>query len=231
MIGSDRRTKLIARGAPALVRRDPGIYRVVVATEDTYAAHQYLHALQEHGIVDRSRVEVVTLPTTDGHSTLGALVERLKDHQEMLEVQLDQDEYWAVFDVDQQEAKKLSAAVELATEARYRLAGSNPSFELWLLLHLTKDVAGIPSGSDNRRAARLCEDRLHDTLQDGNPQARGYDKRRIGAERFAVPERVSAACERARALSPAPEPWPSAVGTRVYTLIERLPRPPAPLAP
>ncbi len=223
MIGKVRRTRLIDRGAEPLTRRRRDVYLVVVATEDTHAAKQYLDSLQTLGIVDRSRVEIISLPTADGRSTLRALVERLKTHRDALDVSLDQDEYWAVFDVDQQKAHGLSDAVRIAKSRGYRLAGSNPCFELWLLLHLTGDIAGIPSAAEDRGAAQVCEKRLHETLQGGDSRARGYDKARIGAERFAVPERVREACERARTLCPSEDPWPAAVGTHVHLLVERLP--------
>jgi hypothetical protein len=214
VIGKPRRTKLIPRDAGPFVRRDARIPLIFVATEDTYAAKQYLDALQERGLVDRSRVEVVALPTTDGRSALGALVERLKAHRDAL-------------DVDQQKAQSLGEAVQVARSRGYRLAGSNPCFELWLLLHLTGDVAGIPSGTEDRSAADLCAQRLRDALLGDGPGARGYNKARIEAERFAVPERVRDACARARALSPDVEPWPSAVGTHVHALVGQLPAPPA----
>ena len=228
MIGKVRRTRLIARGSEPLTRRDPQISLVFVATEDTYAAKQYLDALQERGLVDRSRVEIIALPTLDNRSSLVALLDRLKEHQEKFAVHLTEDQCWAVFDVDHHKAEELSTAAEVATNRGYRLAGSNPCFELWLLLHLTDDVTGLASSSKNRHAARACEKRLHETLQDGDPRARGYDKNRIGAERFAVLERVQVAIARARARATATrEPWPTAVGTQVYALIEGLPKSPA----
>lgn len=225
MTGKVRRTRLLGRGAPALAPRHRDVYLVVIATEDTYAAKQYFDALQRHGIVDRSRVEIVSLPTTDGHSTVGALLDRLKAHRDALDVSLDQDEYWAVFDVDQQKPHSLADAAQIAKSRSYRLAGSNPCFELWLLLHLTDDLTAIPCAAEDRRAAQVCEQRLHAALQGGAPQARGYDKTRIGAERFALPERVRDACTRARVCSPSEEPWPKAVGTHVHLLVERLPLP------
>lgn len=225
MTGKIRRTRLIERGAAPLVSRPRDVSLIVVATEDTHAAKQYFEALQERGLVDRSRVEIVCLPTTDGRSTLGALVDRLKLHRDALDVRLEQDEYWAVFDVDQQRAQGLADAVQIARSRGQRLAGSNPCFELWLLLHHTDDVAGIPAAEESRHAARVCTQRLHETLQAGDPQARGYDKASIGAERFAVPERVRDAVERARRLVSTEEPWPSGVGTHVHLLVERLPPP------
>jgi len=204
---------------------------VFVATEDTYASGQYLLALQERGLVDKDHVHIIPLPTEDGKSALGALLDRLEARREdPTMVKLAEDEYWAIFDIDHHRADELAKNVERATVGGYHLAGSNPCFELWLLLHLPVEITGIPAAPDDRRAAKTCEDRLHQALQAGDPQARGYDKRSIGADRFAIREPINAACTRSRALMPATsEPWPQAVGTHVHLLIERLPLPPAPL--
>lgn len=222
MIGKVRRTRLLDRAAQPFARRRD-VHLVVVATEDTYAARQYLDALQSRGLVDRSRVEIVSLPTTSGRSTIRDLLDRLSAHQGALDVRLATDEYWAVFDVDQQPTRALAEAAQIARARAFRLAGSDPCFELWLLLHLTSDLSGIPSAVEDRGAARVCERRLHEALQAGDPRARGYDKARIGADRFAVPERVREACARARQTSRDDAPWPQVVGTHVHLLIERLP--------
>ncbi len=167
-------------------------------------------------------MEVVSLPTTGGRSTIRDLLDRLSAHHDALDVRLPADEYWAVFDVDQQGPRALAEASQIAKSRQFRLAGTDPCFELWLLLHLTSDVTGIPSAALDRGAARICEQRLHEALQAG-PRARGYDKARIGAERFAVPERVRRACEGARQLSREEDPWPQSVGTHVHLLVDRLP--------
>jgi RloB-like protein len=224
-----RRSRLVSREVRPLMPRSTDISYVFVATEDTYAAAQYLTELQAQGIVDRARVRVIPLPTTDGQSSLAALLERLRAKQDDPEIlHLSRDQYWAVFDVDHHRVEELSTNTTLAATRGYHLAGSNPCFELWLLLHLTADVSAIEASNDNRRSPQLCEQRLHDVLQAGDPRARGYSKTDIGAGRFAVPERVKDACNRARALMPSsPEPWPSQVGTHVHLLVERLPSPPA----
>jgi RloB-like protein len=226
-----RRTKILAREVDKVLRNELDTYLVYVATEDTYAVEQYLDALQEHAIIDRTRVKILVLPTTDTRSSLRALVDRLKQHVDALDERDDRDELWAVFDVDHQATgqhlRDFTEAVQVARTRGIRLAGSNPCFELWLLLHLTENVTGIPSSVEDRDAARACERRLRDTLLAEGPGARGYNKTRIGAERFAVLDRVRDACARARALSPAEEPWPSTVGTRVHALIDELPAPTA----
>lgn len=220
------RTRLILRGHQPLAPRDPNISRIYVASEDTHACEQYLLALQAAGLVDPARIEVLPLPTLDGHSTLAAVLARLVAEREE-PGHLNSDEYWAVFDVDCQTPEYLDQQTQLARDRGDHLAGSNPCFELWLLLHLTADLQGLPRAQDDRGACDKCDRRLHEILQGGDPRARGYNKARPGAERFTSEEHVDLACKRARERAPdtATEPWPTTVGTHVHRLIERLPRP------
>jgi len=221
------RTRLILRGHQPLAPRDPKISRIYVASEDTHACEQYLLALQSTGIVDPARVEILPLPTLDGRSTLAAVLQRLVDERDQPGIRLASDEYWAIFDIDRQTPEYLDEQAHVASARGDHLAGSNPCFELWLLLHLTADLQGLPRAQDDRGACDKCDRRLHEILQGGDPRARGYNKAKLGAERFASEEHVDLACKRARELAPdtAPELWPTSVGTHIHRLIERLPRP------
>jgi hypothetical protein len=218
------RTRLVARGYQPLAPRDPNISRIFVASEDTHACEKYLLALVQADLVDPTRFEVLPLPTLDGRSTLMAVLQRLDDERADDGIHLDSDEYWAVFDVDQQKVDYLDQHARSARERGHLLAGSNPCFELWLLLHHTCDLQGLLPAQEDRGAPRKCGELLHKILQAGDPQARGYDKARPGAERFTSAELVELACQRARDLSRSSdlEAWPKLVGTHVHRLIERL---------
>jgi hypothetical protein len=61
------------------------------------------------------------------------------------------DEVWCVFDVDTH--ARLQEAKQLAEANSIKLAISNPSFELWLLIHFTYQWAYI-TGDDARTAVR-----------------------------------------------------------------------------
>jgi hypothetical protein len=198
-----------------------------VASEDTHACERYLLAMQAAGLVDPARIEVLPLPTLDGHSTLAAVLARLVAERAEPGIRLTSDEYWAVFDVDRQKPEYLDEQAQIARDRGDHLAGSNPCFELWLLLHLTADLQGLPRAQDDRGACDKCDRRLHEILQSGDPKARGYNKAKPGAERFTSLEHVDLACKRAHELSPdtTPELWPTTVGTHVHRLIQRLPRP------
>lgn len=212
MTSKIRRTGLLRRPEQ---HRDARLY--VVATEDTYAAPQYFHALQERGLVDRSRVRIITLPPEEGRSALRHLLDRLDDYRGSLVGRLEEDEFWAVFDVDHHRDEELSAAVTTAGQKGYRLAGSNPCFEIWLLLHETDDLHAVVTYKDDRTAARRCEAELRRVLG-------SYNKARIDAERLTRAS-VATAIARAAQLEDAEERWPSQVGTHVHRLVRQLPRP------
>jgi hypothetical protein len=216
-----RRTRLVARGYKPLTTRDSSIAFVFVATEDTYAAATYLYSLQDRGLIDQLRVQVVPLPTLDGRSTLPALLERLDALRQGPGIRLPADTYWAVFDVDKQAPATLDDATCTAGVRNIALAGNNPCFELWLALHLTEGLDGIVSGQQDRGAGRKCEALLHALLQAGDPRARGYDKSSPGPERFTTRDRVETACRRARTLSPHASTtiWPRDLGSHMHLLV------------
>ncbi len=208
-----RRTGLLRRPEQ---HRDARLY--VVATEDTYAAPQYFHALQERGLVDRSRVRVVTLPPEQGRSALVHLLDRLSEYGSGLVGRLAEDEFWAVFDVDHHRDAELAAAVTTASQKEYQLAGSNPCFELWLILHETDDVSALTTYTQDPKAARLCEGELRRVL------GGQYNKTRIDTDRLTRAS-VEAAIARAERLDDPTAPWPTTVGTHVHRLVKQLPPP------
>ena len=195
-------------------RRDARLY--VIATEDSYAAPQYFRALQERGLVDRSRISIVVLPTEDGKSAPAWLLSRLDEWK--LQQPIDEDEFWLVFDVDHHQEKELSSVATEAQQKKYRLAASNPCFEVWLLLHETDDLSMLMTYSQNMRAAAGCEDELRRVLGT-------YNKTRIDTTRY-TRELVDLASQRAglRDVGDGSR-WPAEVGTHVHRLVKRLPPP------
>ncbi len=194
--------------------RDAAIF--YVATEDTHAADQYFRALQQNGLVDRARVHVVVLPTSDGQSAPSWLVQRLDEHRAKLDSQLEQDQFWLLPDIDHHRDKELSEVATRAAQKGYRLAASNPCFEVWLLLHETDDLSGIHTYEEHTRAAAACTAKLRAVLG-------AYDKARLDPSRV-TRDKLDLAEARSRARDGG-ERWPLAAGTHVHRLTEVLPRP------
>jgi hypothetical protein len=100
---------------------------------------------------------------------------------------------------------------EVAQGARQRsrsLAVSNPCFELWLLLHVSDDVAGL-------EACEECRARLRGAVggwSKTGPMPAAIDAASVGL-----------AVERAERLDLEPsDAWPQTIGTHVYRLVRRL---------
>lgn len=95
------------------------------------------------------RNQLVEVEITGGHGVPKTLVEKATARKKQAEKEarrrgddnLKYDEVWCVFDVDQH--PNLPEAKIQARDYGIRLAISNPSFELWLLLHFQDHTAWI----------------------------------------------------------------------------------------
>lgn len=205
-----RKPSVLGRSQRAL--RDDRMF--VVATEDTYAPAQYFRVIQE------SRVVIRVLPSDDNRSAPQHVVDRLKGaYQTGVEAGhiLEGDEFWVLLDTDHwvrgQHVAGLLEALRQARQAGFKIAVTNPCFELWLLLH-QEDVA---AGTEFAECAAV-EARLRLVLG-------GYNKRNLKTAQFPR-DTIAAAVRRARSLESNPDspagPWPEKAGSRIYQLIEAI---------
>jgi hypothetical protein len=188
----------------------------IVATEDTHAPKQYFSSLS----LPRVKVLVLETPEGTGQSAPDHVLDRLRAYQDEAqkrrEVQ-DDDQFWMMMDTDHHIEGRHKAGfldvLRAADNLGFHVAISNPSFELWLLLHHVPVEKGdiLPDGPS-------VVSRLQEVLHT-------YRKDAIQPERFGY-ERVPAAISRARALEETPDRpkgyWPEELGTRVYVLMEAL---------
>jgi hypothetical protein len=183
---------------------------VFVATEGQETEPAYFEALKRLFVPEGSRLHVIVLPTIDGRSAPGHLVERLDAAAREYRLGELRDEFWLVGDVDDWKVKTFAAVATLARQKGYELAISNPCFELWLLLHFRAEVTSATT-------ADACERALREAL------GGSYNKANLRAAPFSV-ERVNDAVARAEQLDAAPaEPWPTAPPvTRVYRLVRSI---------
>jgi hypothetical protein len=92
-----------------------------------------------------SLVEVKSMPSQ--HKSASALVEHAKDviKNENYYPE-DADQLWCVFDRDDNTDSDLQKAEQVANRKGYHIAFSNPSFELWFLLHFADQTGYIKDG-------------------------------------------------------------------------------------
>ena len=118
----------------------------VVATEGEKTEEQYLSIFQN------PRVHVRVLSTgPDGKSAAKHVLARLAEFEQQYDLG-PEDERWLMFDVDRQRPQFIEEITQMGMESGYRLAVSNPCFELWLLLHFREhDAADADCKSTEQR--------------------------------------------------------------------------------
>ena len=187
----------------ANVVRDASL--IVIASEDTHAVQQYFDFFQS------TRIQFRVLPTKDGRSAPQHVLKRLDEYMKEFDIG-EGDEFWIVLDtdhwIDGGHIKNLARVLRACRQKGIQVAFSNPSFELWLLLHF----ADFPK-----------EDAL--TRADIETRIRGivgaYDKTKV----YNLPidlDRVKVAVERSRINQPASSEIPDRPQTGVHRIIEHL---------
>ncbi len=121
----------------------------IIACDDTYAPKQYFDFFK------LPRVQIHVVPTTDGTSVPGAVLERLLSFEHE-----DDDELWMVMDADHllhgSHLRGIVCALQDAKKKGVRVALSRPCFEIWLLLHHMEEtlLAQLTDARDVETALR-----------------------------------------------------------------------------
>lgn len=198
---------------PAGTRRDATLF--IVATEDSCAPRHYLRFFRH------ARIHIEVLPTVDGRCSPEHVVDRLTMFAERYQIR-DDDQLWVVLDTDHwvepNHKHGLLTAISDASRRGYRLAMSNPCFDLWLLLHHESVPLGTVFANCEAVGARI-----RSILGE-------FNKTNLKPEHYKV-EKVLVAIQRARELEPDAFAassfaghWPETTGTRVVLLVEELQR-------
>jgi hypothetical protein len=196
-IGSGRETDLQRRQGDRAQRR-----AILIATNGEKTEMKYFNAVKALPWIHAARVAVVFVKGSPGEVVTDAA--RRRD-------QNDFDEAWAVCDVDEYATREPSA---VAKRLGVRLAWSNPSFEVCLILHHDNCTSFIENATKaGERLVRYV----------GN-----WDKTALRFSQFE--HGISEAMRRAKALEPSPENNPSTGVWRVMRSLGhrdgRLPRAP-----
>lgn len=185
--------------------RDGGVVRdaslVIIASEDTYAVKQYFARFRPR------KIQFVVLPSEhDGLSSPEHVLERLCKSVEDNATEPG-DSFWLCIDRDRWDHAKLAHVISQCHARKFRVAMSNPCFELWLLLHFQPVSEQLATCEDVR--ARLVA--LHG----------GYSKqccKSIGI----TEDMVYTAIDRAKQLDNGTNPLLTTTATHVYKILELL---------
>lgn len=176
---------------------------VIIATEGRKTEQQYFSLFQS------LRVQVKVLPTgDDNRSSPDQVLDRLRTFHEEYDLG-GGDELWLMVDVDRWGDAKLAQIAREATQTGFKLAASNPCFEVWLLFHYVESIV-------NSSRCRDIESRLRQVL------GGSYNKSRLNLEQFS--DRVETALVHSQQGDKHPRSrWPHQVGSHVYRVVNNLP--------
>ncbi|MBN1671088.1 MAG: RloB domain-containing protein [Kiritimatiellae bacterium] len=198
---TSRRKRPLDRSAPHL--RDTRL--IVIAVEGEKTERQYFKLFQTE--FRSKKLQVKVLHTEGGRSSPRHVFDRLGKFKRDFDLRQD-DQLWLMLDVDRWPERTLSEIAAAARSKRFRLAVSNPCFELWLYLH----YAGVQPG------ARLTCPQIRELLRS---ELGSFDRTSLRLEQYG--DKVPQAAVRAKALDVAPtQRWPSQVGTHVYRVVEEI---------
>lgn len=202
MAGSYRKSRPLNRKEQHV--RDTNL--IIIATEGKKRELQYFTMDLFTG---NKKIQVQIIPAFDNKSSPKDVLSKL--HEYALEYQFDEDDqFWLVIDKDRWDNAGLHKIINLCDDSNYRVALSNPCFELWLLLHFRK--VNELNLTDNMSCT--------DIKNIFNPQLTERDE---GSYEATYARWVTHALEEAPKLDKHPNaPFPDCPGTRVYQLVEQL---------
>ncbi|HIJ84107.1 MAG: hypothetical protein HW380_196 [Magnetococcales bacterium] len=175
---------------------------IVIATEGRETEKQYFN------IFHSRRVQILILPTgEDNASAPQHVIERLNNYNKDHSFEKN-DGLWLMIDVDRWLDQTLSEVAQEARTKKYKLAVSNPCFEIWLLCHRQSP----PKDSLN------CTE-IKGILK--NSLGGSYNSANLDLDAFK--DRVDDAIEIAERTDPSPASrWPIGTGTHVYRLVQSI---------
>lgn len=176
--------------------------------------------LENSGLIKIERLEKLDESDTKSHPI--HVIELLNERKELWEAHgIEPNELWMVVDRDKQNVSReqLASIIENCKTEGYNLALSNPTFEFWLLLHVTNidaynhDILLANHKASVKSKKRFIEKELSSLLG-------GYNKNDIRFERFEPG--IKNAIQRAKKLSNDNELLIDELGTSVCLLVEKL---------
>lgn len=183
---------------------------IVIATEGTFTEKQYFSRFES------SKVKVEVLETVQdksskfyGCSSPKQVIDRLNEYKKEYDIRSEEDgQLWLMLDTDNWKTNLTQTANE-ASQKKYRLAISNPCFELWIYLHFHQ--------IDNAQAFSCRE--IEKLLKE---MPHGYNKTKLRLDLF-TEQNIKDAIDRAIELDQSPaNRWPQRLGTHVYKVVQEI---------
>lgn len=195
---------------------------IIIATEGELTEPIYFEALALDERYRHPRVTVQVLQTQEGRSSPSQVIRRLDQIRREHRL-YEGDELWLVVDRDRWTDPQLTQVARLANQKGYKLADSNPCFELWLLVHHrslhTYKQSELDELRENRKERfRAKRRRLEQELID---ICGSYNKRNLNTSDY-IPFVTEAIANAMHADSRPNDRWLNQIGSRVYRLAQSI---------
>ncbi len=196
------------------------VYLISIASEGKTEEQYFdgIHDLDSSEIIKVERLE--KRDETDTKSHPNHVIDLLDERKEYwIEHGIEANELWMVVDRDRQNVSKeqLNSIIDKSKLEGYNLALSNPTFEFWLLLHITNlqkySVDDLLNNEKVNKTRRFIDKELSIILN-------GYNKKNLKFERFE--DGINDAIIRAREMQINNENLIDELGTSVCLLVEKL---------
>ena len=191
---------------------------IIIAAEGEETEKKYFEGLKEN--YENPRVHVEVLDRLEASSDPAKVLRRLDKFRSDYNLRRDYDELWLVIDVDRWGNQKLSLVSQQCVQKHYRLAVSNPSFEIWLILHVHSLDAYSPE-IQAELIANKKEGKRTRLEQELLALLGSYNKTNPDMNYFA-PQVFDAISNARNADKNLENRWPNGLGTRVYLLVEEI---------
>lgn len=143
----------MARSSFSRPRKIREIGRKVIIVCEGETEEIYFEAIRKSKKLQMLKIRVVNPDFSDPENIVKFAVD-LRNEAKRQKNWLDKDEAWAIFDGDEHVAnnpQNWNRALTLAAQETINLGISNPSFELWYLLHYQNQTANIHRAAAKKR--------------------------------------------------------------------------------
>jgi hypothetical protein len=191
---------------------------IVIAAEGRKTEKIYFDSIKEY--YQNPRVHVEVLERIDSSSDPDRVLKSLDQFYKTYDLRKKQDQLWLVIDVDRWGNKKLASVSKMCLQKKYRLAVSNPAFEIWLLMHIRALETYSPIELEEFKLNQKIGERTRLELELLNLLG-SYNK--INPDMNFFNQHIYTAILNSQNSDCNPEErWPNGLGTRVYLLAREI---------
>jgi len=200
--------------------RDANLF--VIATEGEKSEECYFETLTSEEYYANTSVHIEILSSIDGRSSPRDVIKLLDRFKREYKIRED-DELWLLIDRDKQSwnIDQIKEVARLCNQKEYHLGLSNPSFEIWILIHFS-DLSEYNSAELREIFENKKVNKNRTKLEKEIIRYNGsYNKSNPNLSK--VIPKVPQAIKNAKALDQNPNArWINHLGTKVYKLVEKI---------